>query len=166
MFSRRRRRGTEPCGVRIRHGDGRISECALLRDPDDDPVDPDDDVRRASAPGPLAEDSCVDAEDEEVGGTAAEGRRGGGGGGGGGGGARRHSWHQIASSSSTGSASMVTRSSDGDIAIPWPLPSTPSPLPMHPAPLSFVVALYRNGKTTKATGYANKGVLSYVKGCA
>ena len=37
MFSRRRRRGSEPHGVRIRHGDGRISECALLRDPDDDP---------------------------------------------------------------------------------------------------------------------------------
>ena len=34
----RRRRGTEPYGVRICHGDGRITHCDMIRDLDDDPA--------------------------------------------------------------------------------------------------------------------------------
>src|ERR1700685_2988253 len=37
MFRWRHRRGKEPHGVRICHGDGRISNCDLIRDLDDDP---------------------------------------------------------------------------------------------------------------------------------
>jgi hypothetical protein len=32
----RDRNATEPRGVRIRHTDGSVSECSLVRDPDDD----------------------------------------------------------------------------------------------------------------------------------
>ena len=37
MWPRRRQRGSEPHGVWICHGDGRISDCDLIRDIEDDP---------------------------------------------------------------------------------------------------------------------------------